>query len=103
MNKTAVNARPAECPKLSELRRQSIKITENNDPLDEFREMIRAYSAAAHALNRKKQELLDELKTETDVERRKDLELRKNTLEAERYEVLDDMRSLIGYVAEREK
>ena len=43
------------------------------------------------------------MRSERDVEKIKDLELRKTTVEAERYEVLADMRELIAYVSEREK
>ena len=70
--------------------------------LDEFREMISQYSATAHALMERKRQIVAELKAERDVNKTKELELRKSTIEAERYEVLEDMRALISYVKERE-
>lgn len=71
--------------------------------LDEFRELISQYSATAHALMERKRLIAAELKVERDVNRIKELELRKSTIESERYEVLEDMRALISYVKEREK
>lgn len=71
--------------------------------LDEFRDMISLYSATAHALMERKRQIVAELKAERDVNKIKELELRKSTIEVERYEVLDDMRALISYVKEREK
>ena len=70
--------------------------------LDEFREMISQYSAAAQALMERRRQIAAELKSERDVNKIKELELRKSVIEQERYEVLDDMRALISYVKERE-
>lgn len=71
--------------------------------LDEFRELISQYSAVAHRLMEHKRRLAAEISCERNVDRIKELELRKSTVEAERYEVLEDMRALISYVREREK
>ena len=71
--------------------------------LDEFREMIAQYRAIAGALMERRRGIVDELKTERNINKIKELELRKSVIEAERYEVLDDMRELISYVKEREK
>ena len=78
-------------------------VMSGTDRLDEFRRMIEQYSATAHDLNHKKVELAAMMETERDVERLKDLKLRLTTVEAERYEVLEDLRGLIGYVKEREE
>lgn len=71
--------------------------------LDEFREMIAEYSAVAKRLFEHRKKLAAMIKEERDVNKIRELELRKSTVEAERYEVLDDMRELISYVGEREK
>lgn len=71
--------------------------------LDEFREMIAQYRATAGALMECRRRIVEELKTERNINKIKELELRKSVIEAERYEVLDDMRELISYVKEREK
>lgn len=107
LSKCKRKAKKMNTVKLSEYRktgmaRRSIVMT-SSDGLADFRRMIDRYSAEAHALNRKKQELSQLLRSERDVEKIKDLELRKSTVEAERYEVLADMRELIAYVSEREK
>ena len=85
-------------------RRSKIVMTSRGDSgLREFRELISQYSAVAHALNARKRKLAEEIKAERDVEKLKNLVLRKSTVEAERYEVLADMRAMISYVKEREK
>lgn len=71
--------------------------------LDEFREMIAEYSAVAKRLFEHRKMLAAMIKDERDVNKIRELELRKSTVEAERYEVLDDMRELISYVGECEK
>ena len=71
--------------------------------LDEFREMISGYSAVAKGLAEHRKKLSAMIKEERDVNKKRELELRKSTVEAERYEVLEDMRALISYVKEREK
>ena len=84
--------------------REDIVMTTRADrELREFRALITQYSAAAHALNARKRELAEMISAERNVDKIKELELRKSTIEAERYEVLDDMRALISYVKEREK
>lgn len=71
--------------------------------LDEFRDLISQYSAVARTLMDQRRKLVAEIKNERDVDKLRELELRKSTIESERYEVLEDMRALISYVREREK
>lgn len=87
---------------IAEEKRSKIVMTQcERDCLDEFRELIADYSKQAHALNERRRQIMSELETEDDIEKRKSLELRKSVLEQERYEILDDMRSMILYVKER--
>lgn len=84
-------------------RRNSIRMSsENKSRISPIYELIDQYGKTAGELFRKKKELEGMLVKERDVERIKDLKLRKSTIEQERYEVLADMREMISYVKERE-
>lgn len=64
-----------------------------------FKEMIKEYGREASRLAKYKKALEEKMRLETDVDKRKDYELRINTLEAERYEILADMRAMMLYVS----
>ena len=68
-----------------------------------LKEMIASYSREAVRLAEYKRRLAEQIKAERDVDTLKELELRKSTVEAERYEILDDLRSMIRYETERGK
>ncbi len=80
---------------------RNIKL-ESNDGLSDYRNMLRNYIADARALADLKNRLRERLSAETDVDKRKDLELRIYTADTERYEILADMRGIMSYISERE-
>lgn len=71
--------------------------------MSKIKEMIAEYGREARRLAEYKKRLTEEMKTERDVDKLHELELRKNTIEAERYEILADMESMMSYETEREK
>lgn len=86
-----------------ESRRQNIVMSRGTGEIAEFKEAVRAYKAVACGLLKRKEELNAQKKTTRDVDKIKELDLRISTLDAERYEVLADMRSMMEYIKEREK
>ena len=71
--------------------------------MSSIKEMIAEYGREAKRLAEYKKKLIEEIKAEHDVDRLHELELRKDTVEAERYEILADMKAMISYEAERSK
>ncbi len=71
--------------------------------MEEFVMMAERYRREAARLNEYRLRLARLLADERDVDKRKDLELRKAVVEAERYEILDDLRALNRYIDERRK
>lgn len=65
--------------------------------------MIVEYGREARRLAEYKKRLAEEMKAERDTDRLRELELRKTTVETERYEILADMKAMISYEAERSK
>lgn len=65
--------------------------------------MIKQYREEARRLYERGREIAAMIKDEHDTEKIKLLEVRKATLDAERYEVLGDMREMISYERERDK
>lgn len=70
--------------------------------LTDFKEMIKAYGAEARRLADYRKKLSAKISTETDVFKLRELLLRKSTVESERYEIIDDIRSLLEYERARE-
>lgn len=68
-----------------------------------IREMIAEYGREARRLSEYKKRLAEEIKLERDTDRLRELELRKSTVEAERYEILADMKAMLSYEEERSK
>ncbi len=70
--------------------------------MTDFKEMIKAYGAEARRLADYRKKLSAKISTETDVFKLRELLLRKSTVESERYEIIDDIRSLLEYERARE-
>ena len=71
--------------------------------MSNFKNMIASYSLEARRLAEYKKRLAEQIRSERDTDKLRELELRKNTVEAERYEILADIRAMISYEAERDK
>ncbi len=66
-----------------------------------LKEMIENYRREAETLNRYRQILAQKIALETDPDRLRELELRKETVEAERFEMIEDIRAMASYIAAR--
>lgn len=64
-----------------------------------MREMIEQYIREASALEAHSERLKELISKERDVDVKKELLLRKATVDIERYEILDDIRSMRGYLS----
>lgn len=71
--------------------------------MDTIIEIAKNYHKEAARLNEYRRKLIQMIKAERDVDRLKDLEQRKSVIEAERYEIIDDLRALNSYIAERRR
>lgn len=71
--------------------------------LSDIKRMIAEYNHEAKRLAEYKKRLEAEMKEERDTDKLRELELRKSTVEAERYEILADMKEMIAYETERSK
>lgn len=66
--------------------------------MSSIKEMIAEYGREAKRLMEYKKRLAEMMRLETDVGKLPDYELRINTVEAERYEILADIRAMMAYV-----
>lgn len=71
--------------------------------MSEFKKMIKEYGREAAKLAQYKKELKLKMSEETDPDRLADYELRIKTADAERYEILADMKAMMSYEAEMQK
>lgn len=71
--------------------------------MEEFIQMAENYRAEAARLYEYRRRLASEIKTERDPDRLHILEEKKAVAEAERYEIIDDLRHIRDYISERKK